>query len=56
MGYRGTTNTLLNFGEGRFRPGGRAGAVGHLVGSEGQGLACMFHMMNEARIASEWVP
>jgi alkylation response protein AidB-like acyl-CoA dehydrogenase len=50
MGYRGTTNTLLNFGEGRFRPGGEAGAVGWLVGEPGRGLACMFHMMNEARI------
>jgi acyl-CoA dehydrogenase len=50
MGYRGTTNTLLNFGEGRFRPGGEAGAVGWLVGEAGKGLACMFHMMNEARI------
>jgi alkylation response protein AidB-like acyl-CoA dehydrogenase len=50
MGYRGTTNTLLNFGEGRFRPGGEAGAVGWLVGEPGKGLACMFHMMNEARI------
>jgi len=50
MGYRGTTNTLLNFGEGGFRPGGEAGAVGWLVGEPGRGLACMFHMMNEARI------
>jgi len=50
MGYRGTVNTLLNFGEGRFRPDGRAGAVGYLVGERHQGLACMFHMMNEARI------
>ncbi|HWS76007.1 MAG TPA: acyl-CoA dehydrogenase, partial [Quisquiliibacterium sp.] len=50
MGYRGITNTLLNFGEGRFTPGGRAGAVGWLVGKEQQGLSCMFHMMNEARI------
>jgi butyryl-CoA dehydrogenase len=50
MGYRGTVNTLLNFGEGRFRPEGRAGAVGYLVGEPGEGLACMFHMMNEARI------
>ncbi|MBP6899554.1 MAG: acyl-CoA dehydrogenase [Burkholderiaceae bacterium] len=49
-GWRGTTNTLLNFGEGRFQPGGAAGAVGYLVGRPGQGLACMFHMMNEARI------
>ncbi|MCM2310120.1 MAG: acyl-CoA dehydrogenase [Steroidobacteraceae bacterium] len=50
MGYRGTVNTLLNFGEGRFRPGGRAGAIGYLVGEPHRGLACMFHMMNEARI------
>jgi butyryl-CoA dehydrogenase len=50
MGYRGTVNTLLSFGEGRFRPEGRAGAVGYLVGEPHQGLACMFHMMNEARI------
>ncbi|HWH30561.1 MAG TPA: acyl-CoA dehydrogenase [Mycobacteriales bacterium] len=50
MGYRGTTNTLLNFGEGRFTPGGAAGAVGYLVGEEHRGLAYMFHMMNEARI------
>jgi len=50
MGYRGTVNTLLNFGEGRFRPGGRAGAIGYLVGEPHRGLSCMFHMMNEARI------
>ncbi len=50
MGYRGTTNCLLNFGEGKFRPAGHAGAVGHLVGTLHQGLAAMFHMMNEARI------
>ncbi|SCG56650.1 butyryl-CoA dehydrogenase [Micromonospora echinaurantiaca] len=50
LGYRGTTNTLLNFGEGVHRPGGRPGAVGYLVGEPHQGLAQMFHMMNEARI------
>ncbi|QLQ35424.1 acyl-CoA dehydrogenase [Micromonospora robiginosa] len=50
LGYRGTTNTLLNFGEGVHRPYGRAGAVGQLVGQPHQGLALMFHMMNEARI------
>ena len=50
MGYRGTVNTLLNFGEGRFKPQGRAGAIGYRVGAPGQGLAVMFHMMNEARI------
>ena len=51
MGYRATTNTLLNFGEGLTTPGGVAGAVGHLVGEEGRGLAYMFHMMNEARVS-----
>jgi alkylation response protein AidB-like acyl-CoA dehydrogenase len=58
-GWRGTTNTLLNFGEGRYPVGSAAGkglggagagAVGYLVGQPGKGLACMFHMMNEARI------
>ncbi|HEY3005678.1 MAG TPA: acyl-CoA dehydrogenase, partial [Kribbellaceae bacterium] len=51
MGYRGTTNALLNFGEGRHRPGGEAGAVGYLLGDPHQGLAYMFHMMNGARIS-----
>jgi len=50
LGWRGTTNTLLNFGEGKFPVGGKAGAVGYLVGQPGKGLHCMFHMMNEARI------
>ncbi len=50
LGYRGTTNTLLNFGEGKFKPGGSAGAVAYLVGEENKGLAFMFHMMNSARI------
>ncbi len=55
MGYRGTTNCLLNFGEGSYQPKngadqGQSGAVGWLVGELNQGLACMFHMMNEARI------
>ena len=42
MGYRGTVNTVLNFGE--------TPCTGYLVGQPNQGLACMFHMMNEARI------
>jgi alkylation response protein AidB-like acyl-CoA dehydrogenase len=56
LGYRGTTNTLLNFGEGKFPVRGavgsepRTGAVGYLVSQPGDGLRCMFHMMNEARI------
>jgi butyryl-CoA dehydrogenase len=51
LGWRGTTNTLLNFGEGQYTVNGQAGAVGYLVGKPGEGLKCMFHMMNEARIA-----
>lgn len=50
LGYRGTTNTLLNFGEGKFPVRGSAGAIGYLVGRPGEGLKAMFHMMNEARI------
>ncbi|MDE2452412.1 MAG: acyl-CoA dehydrogenase, partial [Burkholderiales bacterium] len=56
LGWRGTTNTLLNFGEGKFpvpsAGSGQAvpGAVGYLVGQPHEGLRCMFHMMNEARI------
>jgi alkylation response protein AidB-like acyl-CoA dehydrogenase len=43
MGYRGTVSTQLAFGE-------RGECVGELVGEAHRGLACMFHMMNEARI------
>lgn len=50
MGYRGTTNTLLNFGEGKFTPDGKPGAIAYLVGEPHKGLSYMFHMMNEARI------
>ena len=51
MGYRGTTNCLLNFGEGtKHTPGGQAGAIGYLIGEPHRGLEYMFHMMNEARI------
>ena len=50
LGWRGTTNTLLNFGEGKYAVAGQPGAVGYLVGKPGEGLRCMFHMMNEARI------
>ena len=50
MGYRGMPNTLLNFGEGRYPIDGQPGAIGYLIGRPGEGLKCMFHMMNEARI------
>jgi butyryl-CoA dehydrogenase len=50
-GYRGTVNTLLNFGEGKFPVNGQSGAVGYLIGKQGEGLKCMFTLMNEARIS-----
>jgi alkylation response protein AidB-like acyl-CoA dehydrogenase len=43
MGYRGTTSTVLSFGE-------QDDCHGYLVGEAGQGLSYMFKMMNEARI------
>ena len=50
MGYRGIPNCVVAFGDGFATPGGRPGAIGYLVGQEGQGLSQMFQMMNEARI------
>ena len=43
MGYRGTTSTMLAFGE-------KGACHGELVGEPHKGLGYMFHMMNEARI------
>ena len=43
LGWRGTVNTVLNFGE-------RGTCEGELVGEAHHGLQYMFHMMNEARI------
>ncbi|PID42316.1 MAG: acyl-CoA dehydrogenase [Proteobacteria bacterium] len=43
MGYRGTTSTVLNFGE-------QDDCTGYLIGEENKGLGYMFTMMNEARI------
>ena len=43
MGFRGITNTVLNFGAG-------GECHGWLVGPKHQGLLCMFQMMNEMRI------
>ncbi|HEX5421264.1 MAG TPA: acyl-CoA dehydrogenase [Gammaproteobacteria bacterium] len=44
LGIRGSPTCVLSYGDG-------GGAVGHLVGAEGEGLACMFTMMNRARLA-----
>lgn len=50
MGQRGITNTVLNFGDGTFTPGGTPGAIGYLVGEPHRGITYMFTMMNEARL------
>jgi alkylation response protein AidB-like acyl-CoA dehydrogenase len=44
LGIHGSPTCVLSYGE-------RAGAVGYLVGEEGQGLQCMFTLMNRARLA-----
>jgi alkylation response protein AidB-like acyl-CoA dehydrogenase len=51
MGWRGTSNTALNFGGGAYEPAGASGAIGELIGEHGHGLTYMFRMMNEARIS-----
>jgi len=43
MGWRGTVNTVLSFGE-------QGRCIGELLGEPHRGLASMFQMMNEARI------
>jgi butyryl-CoA dehydrogenase len=43
LGFRGLPSIALNFGE-------RGDCHGYLVGEPNQGIACMFQMMNEARI------
>ncbi len=43
LGIHGSATASMSFGEG-------AGAIGWLVGEPNQGLACMFTMMNHARL------
>lgn len=44
LGIHGSPTCVLSFGDAE-------GAVGYLVGEENKGLACMFTMMNHARLA-----
>ena len=44
LGIHASPTCTLSYGE-------RDGAIGYLVGEENQGLACMFTMMNSARLA-----
>lgn len=49
LGIHGSPTCTMIYGDGRF--GDEPGAVGWLVGEENRGLACMFTMMNTARLA-----
>jgi acyl-CoA dehydrogenase len=49
LGIHGSPTCTMIYGDGRF--GAEGGAVGFLVGEENKGLACMFTMMNNARLA-----
>ncbi|RWX77189.1 acyl-CoA dehydrogenase [Neorhizobium lilium] len=53
LGIHGSPTCTMIYGDGRFDPAGsgQKGAVGYLVGEENKGLACMFTMMNNARLA-----
>lgn len=43
LGINGSPTCVMSFGE-------NAGAVGYMIGSPGQGLNCMFTLMNHARL------
>ena len=49
LGIHASPTCTMIYGDGRF--GDDPGAVGWLVGEENRGLACMFTMMNDARLA-----
>ncbi|MBB3311341.1 alkylation response protein AidB-like acyl-CoA dehydrogenase [Rhizobium sp. BK196] len=48
LGIHGSPTCTMIYGDGKF---GGKGAVGWLIGEENKGLACMFTMMNNARLA-----
>jgi len=50
LGIHGSPTCTMIYGDG-FVAGEEKGAVGWLVGEENRGLACMFTMMNNARLA-----
>ena len=49
LGIHGSPTCTMIYGDGRY--GAEPGAIGWLVGEENRGLACMFTMMNNARLA-----
>jgi alkylation response protein AidB-like acyl-CoA dehydrogenase len=50
LGIHGSPTCTMIYGDG-FAVGMAPGAVGWLIGEENRGLACMFTMMNNARLA-----
>ena len=50
LGIHGSPTCTMIYGDG-FAKGRAPGAIGWLVGEENRGLACMFTMMNNARLA-----
>ena len=50
LGIHGSPTCTMIYGDG-FVSGEEKGAVGWLIGEENKGLACMFTMMNNARLA-----
>jgi acyl-CoA dehydrogenase len=48
LGIHGSPTCTMIYGDGKAA---RAGAIGWLIGEENKGLACMFTMMNNARLA-----
>ncbi|MCB1459344.1 MAG: acyl-CoA dehydrogenase [Nitratireductor sp.] len=48
LGIHGSPTCVMLYGDGKF--GNEPGAVGWLIGEENRGLACMFTMMNNARL------
>ncbi|MBC7314370.1 MAG: acyl-CoA dehydrogenase, partial [Rhizobium sp.] len=49
LGIHGSPTCTMIYGDGKF--GDEPGATGYLIGEENKGLACMFTMMNNARLA-----
>jgi acyl-CoA dehydrogenase len=49
LGIHASPTCTMIYGDGKF--GDEPGAIGWLIGEENKGLACMFTMMNNARLA-----
>ncbi|MCY0150501.1 acyl-CoA dehydrogenase [Hoeflea sp. G2-23] len=49
LGIHASPTCTMIYGDGKF--GDQPGAIGWLIGEENRGLACMFTMMNNARLA-----